>query len=527
VSGVDDGQERDPGPGDPTGVAARTTGASLLRGGAWTVVAYVLPQVFTLLVSVAAARYLGPRDMGRQSYISFLTSALAMVLALGLPVAVQRFSAASAGGGRPGQVRGLARWAVRRAFMLALLVFVVVSSMQTWTYPDLGTAWTLAGVVGAIAVLHAVAAQLLMGLQKWRLATVFGVLAGALNVLVTVVVLELGYGITAIFAAEVVSGIFSLAATALAAVRVLRRLGPAEKIEKHLAHDVSVFAGISAVGVLVEVLLTRRSEFFFLQAYSPDEQIAIYSIAFAAVAAAARVPQAIVSVVLPAVSTMVGAGRGDVVAEGYQRAMRLMFLLAVPSAAVAVALGPIAVRVVYGSDYSAAGDVLRLLAPAQLSIGPLAAVATATLGGLGRPLVALLCATSGLVINLGLALVLVPQMDARGAALAYGAGQLVSGSLVIVAASRVLERGWLERRLWRPMVTGVAAGAAGAAGALSESAVGAGPALCLGLLGAATAFFTIGRATQVLTEADGDLLKSAVGPRFAGVRRVVGLLAGE
>jgi hypothetical protein len=51
------------GPDQPGLAAARTTGASVVRGGIWNLVARVLPQVYVLIISVAAARFLGADGM--------------------------------------------------------------------------------------------------------------------------------------------------------------------------------------------------------------------------------------------------------------------------------------------------------------------------------------------------------------------------------------------------------------------------------------------------------------------------------
>src|SRR4051794_6487794 len=46
-----------------------TTGARVFGGGIWKMLSNALPQIYTLILSVAAARDLGPSGMGRQSFI--------------------------------------------------------------------------------------------------------------------------------------------------------------------------------------------------------------------------------------------------------------------------------------------------------------------------------------------------------------------------------------------------------------------------------------------------------------------------
>ena len=70
--------------------AAATTGASVLRGGSWNLIGLFVPQLALLVLSVAAARFLGPDQFGRQSFIAFVEVSVVMLLAGGLPLALTR-----------------------------------------------------------------------------------------------------------------------------------------------------------------------------------------------------------------------------------------------------------------------------------------------------------------------------------------------------------------------------------------------------------------------------------------------------
>ena len=52
--------------------ATATTGTSVLHGSLWNTASRLIPQVYSLGISVAAARFLGPNGMGRQSFIAFI-----------------------------------------------------------------------------------------------------------------------------------------------------------------------------------------------------------------------------------------------------------------------------------------------------------------------------------------------------------------------------------------------------------------------------------------------------------------------
>ncbi len=188
-----------PAPGTPRGA----TSATVVRGGLWTVLSRVLPQLQLVALSLVAARYLGPVGLGRQSFIAFVALSLVQVATGGLPPALNRFVAELLSARRAGSALGLFVW-TRRALGAAaaiaagsLLVVALLGAAPQW-------ASVLAGVGAAFAVLQAAPAALLLGAQHWRQATVPSLTTGVASVPAAAVVLGAGGGITGLFAVEAV-----------------------------------------------------------------------------------------------------------------------------------------------------------------------------------------------------------------------------------------------------------------------------------------------------------------------------------
>ena len=89
----------------PPGSRTRRLGADFAAmTGGWMVRA-----ALGVLISVVTARYLQPDDMGRYAFLVWLAGLLAVVLSLGLPTTVTRYSAEAIGGGsRPPPARSSA-----------------------------------------------------------------------------------------------------------------------------------------------------------------------------------------------------------------------------------------------------------------------------------------------------------------------------------------------------------------------------------------------------------------------------------
>src|SRR4051794_36595417 len=86
----------------PGGELGRTSGASVVSGGLWSILSRILPQLQLLALSIIAARYLGPDAMGRQSFIAFAAITIVMVATAGLPGSVARFVGELLGAGQGG-----------------------------------------------------------------------------------------------------------------------------------------------------------------------------------------------------------------------------------------------------------------------------------------------------------------------------------------------------------------------------------------------------------------------------------------
>jgi O-antigen/teichoic acid export membrane protein len=461
--------------------AAATTSRSVLRGGAWYAASSGIPQVYTAITSIVAARFLGKDDFGQQSFIALNAILLSTLFSSSMFVAVMRYVGETAGAGRPELLRGLMSWAWKvegaAAAVAALILFGVAALGGEPT-----DAWALAGIVSALAILHTVPTAVMVGLQRFRQASVVGLTTGLFSTIATALVLWAGYGITGMFAVEVVAAAANLVWTRTLAQKAL---APAEAMPSAAAQDLRRrarhYALVAAAGVLVEQIVATRTEFFFLKAFSTNDAIALYTIAFSMIVALRLVPSAIGSTIAPAFATLFGARQDDRIRSGFTRSFRLVLVVTLPVAAAAIALGPELVSLVYGSEYDGVAQPLRIMLVAFPLMG-LSSLAGAHLAGLGRVRVSLTANAFGAAADIGLALAFVPLFDASGAAIANAGGQVVHALVLLAVSASVLGRqGWRIGSVVPSLVGSVLACAAGWA---AVEAVGG----LLGLLAGGAAF---------------------------------------
>ncbi|HKN93228.1 MAG TPA: polysaccharide biosynthesis C-terminal domain-containing protein [Thermoleophilaceae bacterium] len=503
--------------------ATATTAASVTRGGLWVTVALVLPQIYTLVVSVAAARYLGPHGMGRQSFIAFVEISLASIFTSGLTVALMRYVGETLGQDRPEVVRGLVVWAWRLVVAGGVpAAAVMIGIGLSGSAPR--AAWYFAAVVCFMIILQTVPNAALAGTQRWRQNTTPGVVTGAIAVPATIGVLAAGGGITGMFAVEAAVAAGNLVWTSALARHALAGLSNEHtSAPRELKRDVLGYTGLMAGGVVLTFVVWKRSEFIFLDRYSGDTQIAYYSIAFAAVNALSIVPGVVSNVISPAFATLYGAGQRERLRSGYARSIRLLLLASLPLTAGALAVGPETVELVYGHDYAGVRTPLLIM----LAAFPLVALsggASALMVGLGRRLVPGVVGAAAAVVTLGLNWLLVPSHGATGAALANSGGQIAATVPIVIYAVTTI--GGLS---WRPLSIvrmALASAVTWAAAHLTVVAVHGGIEVPAGIAAGLLAFAACAPLLRVLPPEEVALVEEVAGGRLAGpARRVATVLS--
>jgi O-antigen/teichoic acid export membrane protein len=485
-----------------------TSSAVVVRGGVWNIATRILPQLQILVLSVIAARYLGPDGMGRQSLVAFAALSLVSLATAGGPPALARFVGELLGARSGGEAMGLYRLTRRIQYAAALLTAVALCGVAALGGRPTG-AWLLAGVAGAFAVMQSVPSSLLGGAQRWRDVSIAGLACGLASVPATIAVLAAGAGITGIFAVEAVFALISLLWTLALSRRVSGVLPAPADVRPDMRRAFLSFAAMSTFIGAIHFVVWRRSELLVMNAQSTDTQIAMYSIAYAVVSGLARLPDSIEAVTMPAVATLLGRGEEDRVRSGFWRSLRLLALFTPALVAGAAVTGPPLVEVAYGHAYSAAGPALLVLL-IPLALQPLFSTSEAVLFALGRLRLIIVAGLAATAVDAVLAVSLIPGLDAIGAALANVGAQITAGlPLLLVLARR--ERP-LDLRV-RPLLRGLvlaALVAAAAQGALTAAGGGV-PGIVAAVAAGLAVFAAAGLLVRPLAGEDAEWLAVALG----------------
>lgn len=418
-----------PAPEPASDAAPADTGRQrAVAGGMWIATSRLLPLVGTAVLSISIARILGPDALGLQNYVAFVDVLLATAVQWVLiTVSIQQLSRAHG----VGDAEAVSRLE-RAVFLLNVLggagsAVVLLSIAATSPTPLPWVFAAINAVVNGIAWgygVRIIAADGWTPVARTRLVTQLTAVALGLGAVVV------GLGIAGVFAAIAL-------ASALFAVILRRRHGPLRwgPVRPIPGGLVVVWAQMFALEVLVQWVM-QKSEVLFLQHWASHTQIAMFSVAFMVVATAAALPVALVVSGLPSVANSLGAGTIDATLTRLGHPVRIALMASVPLGAFVAAVGPSAVSALYGAEFQTAAELVPMQAVALLTATAGMVCVTFWIGaGQFGPL--MVAAGAGVIVNIGLAVALIPQHQAWGAVFASVAGQTVMAALVL---------GWTHHR---------------------------------------------------------------------------------
>ncbi|MCW3843017.1 lipopolysaccharide biosynthesis protein [Micromonospora yasonensis] len=162
--------------------------------------------------------------------------------------------------------------------------------------------------------------------------------------------------------------------------------------------------------------------------------------------------------VAPQLSRLLGQGRAAEAAAVYRRITAVIIALSWPGYLLLAVFAPGFLRL-FGAEFTAGSAAMAVLAGAMLVNSGTGIVQTLLLmsGSSGRHLLA---AATGLLLNVALALVLIPPHGALGAAVSWAAGIVAENVIATVAACRVVGEPLVTRTVLRAAAVAAAATAA-------------------------------------------------------------------
>ena len=393
--------------------------------------------------NAAAARLLGPDDLGILAYLVWCVTIATLVAAMGIGIVQQRYIPNLRAEGKDEEARGLIG-ATARLSMIA----TVVSALLLFAYlywPGKVAAEGLSGTSQVVIICIALA-----WFVFWRMADTylfylrgeqrFGELArlSTISALLKVAVMVLGawlFGVPGALAGFI-------AANILPASRMQRLLRIRADVDRTLGREVVRFALPVWATAVVGGLVFGRTEVVFLEHFTGLQAVGLFAAAVTVVELAVQLPPLLLSALLPRFSEQYGLGDQVNMRRLYQTVTALMAMLIVPLCFGLAAIAPTLVPLLFGAEFSNASAVASVLLVAA-AVSSLGVTTLYFLQSMGKTWLLLISNGVGLVGTITLGFLLIPRFGLMGAAWSRGAVQV---SVVLI------ETWYVTRRLgvWPP-----------------------------------------------------------------------------
>ena len=387
-----------------------------------------------LLMSIVLARGLGPAAMGDFSYIIWAQRLLQSAAALGLGVATVRYTADALGRDEPGRAAGFfamfLRWQV---VSTTVVVIAVTPAILALAPPAMRWAFVAAILTLFPLTLEGIYMRATYGAQRYDMTARISTVKMMLTLALTAGVLVLGGGLATVFAAEGVAVFVSCLLQRRQALSLYPEPEPVPRAR--LAEVRSYLLPLSAVALL-EILIWDRTEVFFLRFWTTSQEIAFYSLGYGLAARIMVLPGIVVGPLMPALAALHGRGEHGEFDRVSRTAVRWAALVGAPIAAVGAALAPALIVLLYGEAYRPAAWVFRALVLVS-AVGAMRQVAWTALQASGDRRAILHASIVSVVVDLGLAVGLIPWLGTVGAVIAASAAQLPISLWAFVAIYRM------------------------------------------------------------------------------------------
>lgn len=396
---------------------SQSEGDRLVANSLYGIMARVVDFVLRFAALAWIARYLGSFSYGDFALVTAVAAFIQVFVDFGMEPIVQREINI-----RPREKEEILSTSMTlRALLSAIFLATLVGSG-----PILGIPAALRTVLFFEATAQAfVAFQiLLLGVIRAHEQTRYDLLTTVfyhvVMLLLVAFAIVLNFGLIWIFVARCLAELVKLG---LMGVLVHRRFVPL-----HFSLDIDRSMYLIKEGLPILVLsfftvATVRVNVFILRLFHDSTEVAFFDFPLRLVTAVTMIPLMVVFACFPALCRAADESKAAL-AGLYEEIFKVLLLLSLPLSAIVIAGGDWGIELIGGDEYIPAGLTLRIFG-AMLPAVFLMPLLNFTLTAAGRQRLNIIGAATGLAVNVGVAMLLVPSQGFPGAAVAMVIGNML------------------------------------------------------------------------------------------------------
>ncbi|MCJ7520782.1 MAG: oligosaccharide flippase family protein [Dehalococcoidia bacterium] len=430
-----------------TGIAAIGLAASLL---------------FAFLGRLMVARYWTEGDYGIFSLAIAVLMICSAIGTLGLEGGLSRSIAYARSKNQNEKILGFIRasiqFAVISAVILSIVLFFIADILAESVFhePALGTPLRIIALAIPFLVLARVIVSIFLGFERIK-PRVFlqDVIRSGLFPLFLLVVILLNLSFTSVFYAYLTSFVVTCLLVIIYAARRLPLKVNLFRIPKfdHAARELFLFS-IPLLGIAMLNMVIGWSDTIMLGFYRSAEEVGLYNAGLPLSHLILYPVSAVLLIYRPVMSRLYGQDLVPEVGRSFTIMSKWVFSASLPLFLVFFLFPETVLEALFGADYIAAADALRILSLGYI-LGSIMGPNGTTLVAMGKSTFIMWTVFAAVVLNVALNIALIPPYGIEGAAIASAAA-ITIGSLIRCWKLHSLTGAWpLSRNLLKPAVLSI------------------------------------------------------------------------
>ncbi|MEK6590948.1 MAG: flippase [Nitrospinota bacterium] len=390
--------------------------------------------VFGIATSIIVARSLGAVQLGEYSYILWLIGILTLFVNAGLPMVVAKYVAEYIGRNDIATAKNIFTVILKLELAVSCIISSLVAYLSLFLTKDVARKELL--ILSSINIIPIVLARIYSaaatGLQKYQTLIIASLISSPIQFLLIVFTLLAHHNVAGLIVANIIGSVLNLAILWYFIKNEFNRFDslamqgiPVQvtRLDTFLKKRIAKYS-LSVSGIIIiDAIVWQKSEIFFLERFSPPEEIAFYSLAFTIGYMAMQIPGIFSSLLIPYFSGIYGQGYKPGLKKGYIHSTRYLALIAFPIGIGGAILSAPLIELVYGSEYRNAAIPAQIILVFN-SFGAVSRASSAILYGTEEQGFILKWGSIIAIFNIFLNLILIPKYGATGAAIANSSAQM-------------------------------------------------------------------------------------------------------
>lgn len=418
------------------------------------VIEYLITGIFYIIITKTGA--LTQTDIGILSILDFIATTFCLFTALALPTALTKFASEYLGKNRREEAAAVQRAITRTVLILSLAGFSIVAlssglfSQYRWgeaTYAPLIILISGYALLFNLITLYNSTLRALMLFGKMATVTIVSIVSGKI---IAIVLALLRLSVTGVLIGQISGSAIALTA----AVSFIRGQLPNSNNNTPLKPLLHFSFPLFLSGLILLVL--NWADIVTLAFITSNYAlVGIYSIVTKSIGILSIIWFPIMTTIFPVLSAQYGLRKPESISNVLKTASRCLAYAIFPACIGLASIAPTALTFFYGPDYTSGAAPLVILSIATIILSTYY-LFTTVLTAIGKTKNVLKINAISALSSIILLLVMVPPLEATGAALARLIVQVISLALAVYALQKEIKVQIDKEAVWKPAIASMA-----------------------------------------------------------------------